>query len=121
MPNTKQMEYQLRIYTFAVVIVFMIASIGFQLINFGLLKWVDDEHTVTLLARLCFTVSWFVLYFYLRFMNRKFLKKYNTMLESRAYATEQVFKNNQIFTQEEYLIMKDLVMDFEKSNNVEHK
>lgn len=116
MPNTKQMEYQLRIYTFAVVIVFMIASIGFQLINFGVLHWIDDDHMIKLLSRLCFTVSWFILYFYLRFMNHKFLKKYNTMLESRAYATEQVFKNQQILTQEDYLIIKDLVADYEKSH-----
>ena len=38
------------------------------------------------------------------------------MLESRAYATEQVFKNQQILTKEDYLIMKDLIADYEKSN-----
>lgn len=116
MPNTKQMEDQLRIYTFALVIVFMIASFGFQLINFGILNWIDNDHTIKLLSRLCFTVSWFILYFYLRFMNYKFLKKYNTMLDSRAYATEEVFKNQQILTKEDYLIMKDLIADYEKSN-----
>ena len=53
---------------------------------------------------------------YLNRMDRTFIKRYNNELESRAYAMEQVFRNQQIITEEDYKIMKELIADYEASH-----
>ena len=118
--NTKQMARRVLIHRLATMILLFVTMVLSIIIPELLIKFTTVDSPLLLRAGI-YLIMFSALGLYLNRIDRTFIKKYNRELESRAYTMEQSFRNQQIITEEDYEIMKELIADYEASHTESEK